>query len=65
MPRLEKFVIVYLFPVPNCDVWRGKPMNTLVMARVALPNLPWFAFQGVSPCQHFEEPVSLTHHFSH
>lgn len=46
-PRLEMLVIVFSFPVYNLDTER-ELMRTPITTQVTLPNLRWFAFQGVS-----------------
>ena len=47
MPRLETLVILFTFLVPNHDVER-QLTDTPITAHVALPNLRWLEFQGVS-----------------
>jgi hypothetical protein len=46
MPQLETLDLAFL-PIPNHDVER-QLSHTPIMTHVTLPNLRWFAFQGVS-----------------
>jgi hypothetical protein len=45
-PRLEMLVIIFSFSVSNLDVER-KLTHTPITTQVTLPNLRWFAFQGL------------------
>lgn len=45
-PRLEMLVIIFSFPVYNLDVER-ELTRMPITTQVTLPNLRWFAFQGV------------------
>ena len=47
MPQLEKLLVTILFPVPDQDVER-QLKHTPITTQVALPNLRWFVFRGVS-----------------
>ncbi|KAF8469374.1 hypothetical protein DFH94DRAFT_685330 [Russula ochroleuca] len=47
MPQLEKLLITILFSVPDHDV-EMQHMHTPIMTQVALPDLRWFVFRGVS-----------------
>jgi len=47
MPQLEMLAILFFFPLPNHDVER-QPIHMPNMAHITLPNLRWFAFEGVS-----------------
>ena len=47
MPQLEKLLVTILYPVPDQDVER-QFKHTPIMTQVALPNLRWFVFRGVS-----------------
>jgi hypothetical protein len=47
MPRLEKLLIAFLFPVPNSDV-EMQLMHTPIMTHVTLPVLRCFDFRGAS-----------------
>ena len=47
MPQLESLIVAFFFPVPDHDV-EMRLMPTPIMPHVTLPNLRWFAFQGVS-----------------
>ena len=47
MPQLEVLDIRFHSPVPNREV-EMQLLDTPTMAHITLPNLRWFAFQGVS-----------------
>ena len=47
MPQLETLAIGFNFYNPRRDVG-GQLLQTLIMTRVTLPNLRWFAFRGPS-----------------
>jgi hypothetical protein len=47
MPQLETLLVAFFFPVPDRYVGR-QLMRMPIMTHVTLPNLRWFAFQGVS-----------------
>ena len=46
MPQLETLIVNFLFPVPNRDVER-QLTHIPITAPITLPNLHYFAFQGV------------------
>ena len=47
MPQIESLAILFTFPVPNRDVER-QLTHTPITTHIALPNLHFLSFQGVS-----------------